>query len=189
MPGFTKLSGVFTSRFLEIHRPWWEICPDQDGRLVPRPMPRKTDWAQGQPETRAVREEGLLELRLPSFACVLPTDEPDQVLHPGAGHCHHGHWQQSVLARVQGEVDVDLLRCCCAYMTLWTEHNAWGWSTVTVMQTLGGHNDCSRGLVCSAAISIVLAQTCLWAWNGPKVETLSIFKGFFFPFNFHFLMA
>lgn len=96
-------------------------------------MPRNIGWAQkaarvgGQETARnqsSQKEEGLLELRLPSFACVLPTDEPDQVLHPGAGHCHHGHWQQSVLARLQGEVDVDLLGCCCAYMTLWTEHSA-----------------------------------------------------------------
>ena len=62
--------------------------------------------------------KGLLELRLPSFTRVLPTDEPDEVLHPGAGHGHHGHWQQSVLAGVQGEVDVDLLSCSCTHMTL-----------------------------------------------------------------------
>lgn len=67
---------------------------------------------------QAVGTDIVIELGLPSFACVLPADEPNQVLHPGAGHCHHGHWQQSVLARVQREVDIDLLGCRCTYMTL-----------------------------------------------------------------------
>lgn len=67
---------------------------------------------------QAVGTDIVIELRLPSFTRVLPTDEPDEVLHPGAGHGHHGHWQQSVLAGVQGEVDVDLLSCSCTHMTL-----------------------------------------------------------------------
>ena len=71
---------------------------------------------------QAVGTDIVIELRLPSFAGVLPADEPDEVLHPGAGHSHHRHWQQSVLARVQGEVDIDLLGRCCAHVTLWTEH-------------------------------------------------------------------
>lgn len=70
-------------------------------------------------ETReGEKKKELLELWLPSFTCVLPTDEPDEILHPGAGHGHHSHWQQSVLAGVQGEVDVNLLRCSCTHMTL-----------------------------------------------------------------------
>ena len=67
---------------------------------------------------QAVGTDIVIELRLPSFAGVLPADEPDEVLHPGAGHSHHRHWQQSVLARVQGEVDIDLLGRCCAHVTL-----------------------------------------------------------------------
>lgn len=56
-------------------------------------------WLGNYKELEQVRgEKGLLELWLPSFTRVLPTDEPDEVLHPGAGHGHHSHWQQSVLA-------------------------------------------------------------------------------------------
>lgn len=69
-------------------------------------MPRETDKDKSEAlvarklqGTRAGEgKKGLLELWLPSFTRVLPTDEPDEVLHPGAGHGHHSHWQQSVLA-------------------------------------------------------------------------------------------
>lgn len=83
----------------------------------------KLRWLGESQKVEQPKEKGLLELRLPSFARVLPADEPNQVLHSGAGHGHHSHWQQSVLARVQGEVDVDLLGGCSTDMTLWTEHN------------------------------------------------------------------
>lgn len=141
--------------------------------------PGGSTGGQETARNQSSREEGgLLELRLPSFARVLPADEPDEVLHPGAGHGHHRHWQQSVLARVQGEVDINLLGRCCAYVTLWTEHRREGKAHSS------GHTDPTgpRRLPSRTCVLILWAQTNLGAWGGPEGETFIVLRVYFFFF-------
>lgn len=69
--------------------------------------------------SRGSKERALLELGFPSLTCILPADEPDQVVHLGVGDGHHGHGLQLVLACVQWEVDIDFFGCCCTNMALW----------------------------------------------------------------------
>lgn len=68
------------------------------------------------------KERALLQLGFPSLTCILPADEPDQVVHLGVGDGHHGHGLQLVLARVQREVDVDFFGCRCTNVALVRKH-------------------------------------------------------------------
>lgn len=61
---------------------------------------------------------GSLEFRFSPLACVLPTDEPDQVVDSGVGDGHHRHGMQLLLSRLHREVNVDLLRSRRANVTL-----------------------------------------------------------------------
>lgn len=65
-----------------------------------------------------------LELGFPPLARVLPTDQPDQVVHAGVGDGHHGHWMQLLLSRLHREVNVYLLCSRRANVTLKTRQKA-----------------------------------------------------------------
>lgn len=65
-----------------------------------------------------------LEFGFPPLAGVLPTDEPDQVVHAGVGDGHHGHRMQLLLSRLHRQVNVDLLCSRRADVTLKTRQEA-----------------------------------------------------------------
>lgn len=71
-----------------------------------------------------------LEFGFSSLACVLPTDEPNEVMDAGISDGHHCHWMYFLLSHLHWEVDVYFLCSCCANVTLKGEE------TVSTSRTL-----------------------------------------------------
>lgn len=75
-------------------------------------------WKLAFSETGVERCLYSLEFRFPSLTCVLPTNEPNEVVDTGIGNCHYCHWMYLLLSHLHWEVDVYLFCSCCANVAL-----------------------------------------------------------------------